>query len=698
MDILDKVYLPTDIKKLNKSELDALCQELRQFMIQSVSKTGGHLASNLGIVELTVAIHRVFDTARDRLVFDVGHQSYVHKILTGRMDRFNTLRQFGGLSGFPRPSESMHDAFIAGHASNSISVALGMARSRTLTRREYSVIALIGDGALTGGLAYEALSDAGESGEPLIIILNDNGMSITPNVGGIAKYLSRQRLKPSYAAFKKRYRRIMEKLPGGRHVYNFTHGIKSAFKEALLHCSMFEEMGLQYAGPIDGHDITKLAEALSWAKSLGEPVLIHVITQKGKGYSYSEATPDVYHGVNPFDYKKGVIPVKSKCFSSVFGEEMVRLAHQDFRVCAVTAAMTGGTGLTDFAAKYPERFYDVGIAEGHGAAMSAGMASQVSIPVFAVYSTFLQRSYDMLLHDVALQNLHVVFAIDRAGLVPGDGETHQGIYDVGYLATVPNMKVLCPASYKELREMLRHAALKMDGPVAVRYPKSGEGRYKDGGVKLSKLVAEGTDLTLVTYGVSVNTALDAADLLRGEGISAEIIKLDFIKPIDYEAVNASLQKTGRLLVLEEAAESGAVGEKVAAHVAASGIRLKGLRLLNLGCRFIPQGSVEELRKMCGIDTLSVRAAARDLVLRGGAPKPSPAEKKRRAVAGGDKPAKNKPADDIFAEAPAEEEKPGKDETPEDAPAEEPAPAENAEQGGAAPEDTAAAPTVEDAAG
>ena len=619
MNILDKISLPADLKKLDKAELLDLCHELRQFMIQSISKTGGHLASNLGVVELTVAIHRVFDTAFDRLVFDVGHQSYVHKLLTGRMDRFGTLRKLGGISGFPKPTESRHDAFIAGHASNSISVGLGMARARTLSRRDYRVISVIGDGALTGGLAYEALSDAGESGEPLIIILNDNGMSITPNVGGMAKYLSKQRIKPSYAAFKKKYRRLMEKLPGGRHIYRFTHGIKSAFKEALLHCSMFEEMGLQYAGPIDGHDLPRLIEALGWAQTLGEPVLIHVITQKGKGYIYSEMTPDVYHGVSPFDYKKGVLPAGTggSCFSTVFGEEMMKLAGQNFRVCAITASMMSGTGLTEYSSKFPDRFFDVGIAEGHAAAMAAGMASQEMIPVFAVYSTFLQRSYDMLLHDVALMNLHVVFAVDRSGLVGADGETHQGIYDIGFLSTVPNMKVLCPASFNELRDMLRHAVLAVDGPVAVRYPKSGEGRYKDGFFKndsytFARCLREGADITFVTYGVNVNTALDAADLLQERGISAEIIKLDYICPIDIDIIIASLRKTGRLLVLEECAEPGCIGERIAAHLAQSTFSLKSLRLLNLGSRFIPQGSIDELRKMCGIDTSGVvRAAIED---------------------------------------------------------------------------------------
>jgi 1-deoxy-D-xylulose-5-phosphate synthase len=612
LELLDKLNLPADIRKLDQKELNLLAGEIRQFMIQNVSKTGGHLASNLGVVELTLAIHRVFDTAKDRLVFDVGHQSYVHKILTGRMDRFHTLRRYGGISGFPKPTESAHDAFIAGHASNSISVALGMARARTLSRRDYDVVALIGDGALTGGLAYEALNDAGESGERLIIILNDNGMSILPNVGGMARYLSRQRLKPSYAAFKRRYRRLMEKIPGGRQIYKFTHGIKSAFKQALLHCSMFEEMGLQYAGPIDGHDLKRLTEALTWAKGVGEPVLIHVITQKGKGYVYSERTSEVYHSVSPFDYKKGVIGSGSSCFSTVFGEELTRLARRDYRICAITAAMASGTSLTDFAAKYPNRFFDVGIAEGHAAAMAAGMAAQGMKPVFAVYSTFLQRSYDMLLHDVALGNHHVVFAVDRAGFVGGDGETHQGIYDVGYLSTVPNMQIYCPASYKELRDMLRHALNQTEGPVAVRYPKCGEGRYTQGGAQQSAVLCEGSDITLVTYGITVNDALDAVDQLREQGISTELVKLGVIRPIDFEAVDSSLAKTGRLLVVEESAEDGSVGVQLAAHAAARQLPLRGLRLLNLGSQFIPQGTVEELRARYGIDAAGIVRAAIDL--------------------------------------------------------------------------------------
>ncbi len=606
MELLDKLALPSDIKNLDDRQLKTLCNELRQFMLHNVSKTGGHLASNLGVVELTVALHRVFDTTKDRLVFDVGHQSYIHKLLTGRISQFGTLRQLGGLSGFPKPDESRHDAFIAGHASNAISVGLGMARARSLGRREYSVISLVGDGALTGGLAYEALNDAGESGEPFVIILNDNGMSITPNVGGIAKYLSRQRLKPSYTAFKKRYRRLMEKLPGGRGLYRFTHNIKSAVKQALLHCSMFEEMGLQYAGPIDGHDLDRLTESLHWAKSLGEPVLLHVITQKGKGYVYSELTPDVYHGVSPFDYKKGVAAcADAPCFSQAFGDTMLRLAQQDCRVCTITAAMTAGTGLSGFAAKYPDRFFDVGIAEGHAVTMAAGMASQDMIPVAAIYSTFLQRAYDMLVHDVALSDLHVVLAVDRAGLVGSDGETHQGIYDVGFLSTVPNMTIYSPASHAELRDMLREAVLKTKGPVAVRYPRGAEGRYNGGGAKAVKTIREGSDVTLVTYGVSINTALEAAERLDTQGVSVEIIKLGRICPMQTDTIIASVKKTGRLLVLEEVVEAGSVGERLAGLMACQRIPAESVRLMNLGSRFVPQGTVDELRALCGIDTDSV---------------------------------------------------------------------------------------------
>jgi len=578
---------------------------MRDYLVKSVSKTGGHLAANLGVVEVTVAIHRVFDTAKDRLVFDVGHQSYAHKLLTGRKGGFASLRQYGGLSGFPRPAESAHDAFIAGHASTSVSVALGMARARTLSRGDYCVVALIGDGALTGGLSYEGLSDAGESGEPMVIILNDNGMSITNNVGGIARYLSRHRMKPSYATLKKWYRRLMERLPGGRAIYRFTHRIKTAFKEEILPCGIFEDLGLQYTGPIDGHNIDRIVEALEWAKRQNMPTVVHVLTQKGKGYEPSELSPEDYHGVRPFDYRFGVSDNSEKTFSSVFGEEMSEIAMGDPRLCAITASMTTGTGLEEFAMRFPERFFDVGIAEGHAVAMAAGMAARGAIPVVAVYSTFLQRSYDMLIHDIAISGLHVVFAVDRAGLVPGDGETHQGVFDVAYLSSIPGMTIYCPANYAEFSGMLRYAVNNVSGPVAVRFPRGGEGEYKEGGWENVKTVREGTDYTIVTYGISINTAVESAEILAEEGISAEIIKLGRINPIDITEIANSAAKTGRLLVLEECSARGSAGESIAASLAGLQVGLKSVRLLNTGDRFAPCGAIEELRRLCGIDAESV---------------------------------------------------------------------------------------------
>ena len=641
MGILDNIDSPSDVKSLPLEDLDALCAELRSFLIKNVSKTGGHLASNLGVVELTVAVHRVFDTAKDRLIFDVGHQGYVHKLLTGRKSGFETLRQMDGLAGFPRPSESVHDAFIAGHASTSISIALGMARARTLSRGEYAIIAVIGDGALTGGLAYEGLSNAGGLGERMIIILNDNGMSITNNVGGIARYLSRQRMRPSYATFKKRYRRLMEILPGGRAIYRFTHKIKTTIKEALLDCSMFEDMGLQYLGPIDGHNVGRIVKALEWAKRQNEPTVIHVQTTKGKGYEYSEQAPEKYHGVRPFDYKTGVVSREERTFSAVFGDELVRLAAHDPRICAITASMTSGTGLSSFAAQFPDRFIDVGIAEGHAAAMAAGLASRGAVPVFAVYSTFLQRSYDMLIHDIAISKQHVVLAVDRAGLVSGDGETHQGLFDVAYLSSVPGMTVLCPASFSELGDMLSFAVNTVRGPVAVRYPRGGEGVYKDGGTDAAKCVRDGKDFTIVTYGESINTALEAAEILAIDGIHVEIIKLGCISPIDYDAIADSVEKTGRLLILEECAGRGCAVESIVGALAQGGGSRnrpdtpaphvsfspnptgtvgstrkynsipRTVILLNTGDKFVPCGEIEELREYCGIDAMSVSSAIRE---------------------------------------------------------------------------------------
>ena len=595
--------MPEQLGGLSDSEAAELCRRLRVRLIDTVSRTGGHLASSLGAVELIVAIHRVFDTGRDRLVFDVGHQCYAHKILTGRNAAMETLRTFGGIAGFPKPVESPSDAFIAGHASNSVSVALGMARARTLQNENYQVLALIGDGALTGGLAYEGLSDAGDSGEPLIVILNDNGMSITRSVGGVAEHLARQRLKPQYLHFKKGYRKVMSVLPLGGHIYNVTHKVKTAIKETLLPCSLFEDMGFTYLGPVDGHDVKRLTQLLSYARELKGPVLLHVRTVKGKGYTPAERNPDLFHGVGRFCVETGepVHPTAPN-FSAVFGQALCELAEKDPKICAITAAMQGGTGLNGFAQRFPERFFDVGIAEGHAAAMAAGMAKQGMTPVFAVYSTFLQRSYDMLLHDVALQGLHVVLAVDRAGLVGEDGETHHGLFDPAFLDTIPGMTVLCPASFAELRDMLEYAVYEVKGPVAIRYPRGGEGAYQDGAPRRpAVLLREGTDLTLAGCGTLVNELLDCADRLAADGIRAEVVKLNTITPLPLELVARSVKKTGRLLVAEEGAEMGGIGQRIAAGLLAAGIPVQGLALANTGRGFVTHGTIPQLRRLCGLD-------------------------------------------------------------------------------------------------
>ena len=611
--ILERITSPEDVKKLKRAELALLCDELRRFLVESVARTGGHLASNLGAVELTVAIHRVYDTARDRLVFDVGHQCYVHKALTGRRELFSTLRQFEGLAGFPKPGESIHDAFVAGHASNSVSVALGMARARTLSGADYSVVALIGDGAMTGGLAYEGLNDAGASGEPLVVILNDNGMSIDPNVGGVAVHLGRLRLRPGYYRFKKWYHAVMDRLPGGRALYRFNHRIKTNLKKALYPCSMFEDMGFTYLGPVNGHNVEQLSTVLAWARELDCPVLVHVLTQKGKGYLPAEEQPERCHGMPPFDPASGIPAQQAPDFSYIFGHELVELAGEDKRICAITAAMGPGTGLQEFAAAWPKRFFDVGIAEGHAVSMAAGMAKQGMIPVFAVYSSFLQRSYDMLIHDVALQGLHVVLAVDRAGLVGADGATHHGCQDVGFLTQIPGFTVLCPASFQELRTMLR-AALAMDGPVAVRYPRGGEVRpFPDWDGSPSAVLRRGTDVTLVSYGVLIDEVLTAADLLSERGVSAEIIKVHTIAPLDAETVLDSLRRTGRLLVLEDCFENGSVGQRLAAAAAQAGIAPKAVILKNLGSRFVGQGTVAQLRRQAGLDAQAVAEAVLEAI-------------------------------------------------------------------------------------
>ena len=599
---LEKTKRSPILGAVSDQEAAELCRTLREELIRDVSQTGGHLASNLGAVELTVALHRVLDTRRDRLVFDVGHQCYLHKMLTGRREQMSTLRQFGGIAGYPKPSESGHDAFVAGHASNSVAVALGMAQARDVLGGDYQVAALIGDGALTGGLAYEGLSNGGQYRGQLLVILNDNGMSIAQNVGAVAQHLASQRLKPQYLSFKQGYRKVMGSFWLGRKLYRVTHSVKKALKQSILPCSMFENMGFTYLGPVDGHDVAYLTKILRYAVSLKEPVLLHVRTVKGKGFAPAERNPDAFHGVSPFHPETGE-PKKAsgENFSSVFGRTMVRLARNDPRICALTAAMVGGTGLESFAQAYPGRFYDVGIAEGCAVSMAAGMAKQGAVPVFAVYSTFLQRSYDMLLHDMAIDHLHVVLAVDRAGLVGEDGETHHGVFDVAYLDSVPGITVYAPASFAELDRMLEEAVCRVSGPVAVRYPRGGQGEFRgDSGPEPVVVLRTGTDITLAGYGTEINELLGAADRLAQEGIQAEVVKWNVITPLDISAVLESVRRTGHLLVAEECVEQGSVGVRTLAALEAAGIQAR-TALVNCGRDYVTHGAVNLLKKSLGLD-------------------------------------------------------------------------------------------------
>lgn len=609
--ILEQIQSPADVKTLTGSDIDILCGELRQFLIHNVSQTGGHLASNLGVVELTVAIHRVFDTAKDRLVLDVGHQCYVHKALTGRQNMFPTLRKLDGLSGFPKPRESEHDAFIAGHASNSVSVALGMAHARTLCQEDYNVLAVIGDGALSGGLAYEGLNNAGASGEPMIVILNDNGMSINPNVGAMSHHLAKIRSKPGYYHFKKWYRGLFGENAAQNALYRFNHRLKSSLKKVLWpRSTLFEDMGFTYLGPVDGHNVDQLCHVLRWAKELRTPVVVHVNTVKGKGYPYAEQNPGKFHGVAPFvpetgELKKGPTPN----FSKRFGQILTACADADPRICGITAAMEDGTGLKAFAAAHPNRFFDVSIAEGHAVAMAAGMAKQGLIPVFAVYSSFLQRGYDMLIHDISLQQLHVVLAVDRAGLVGQDGETHHGCFDSQFLSGIPGMTVLCPSNFSEQERMLRRALFDCTGPVAVRYPRGNEGTFtEDTGDAPVVCLRDGKDVTLVAYGILVNEVKQAAEQLQQKGISARVMKFNQISPLNSEMLVPHFSCGETLVFVEDCFGAGCVGQRLTSILTESGLAPKNIILQNMGKTYLSEGTIPELMHRCGLDADGIVSA------------------------------------------------------------------------------------------
>jgi 1-deoxy-D-xylulose-5-phosphate synthase len=602
--ILDRVEL-SDLQQLSYVSLEELCASLREFIIDHVSETGGHLSSNLGIVELAVALEREFHSQKDRIIYDVGHQCYVHKILTGRRKGFRYLRQLGGISGFLRPQESETDPCISGHASNSVSVALGMAHARTIRGQKYHVVAVIGDGALTGGMAYEALNSAGDSGEPLIVVLNDNNMSIDQNVGALSRHLARLRISPRYMRLKTRVKKVFSAIPGGKNIVRTISCINSAVKSVLLPSSLFEEMGFAYLGPVDGHDIKAVCELLQLAKRMKKPVLVHVMTRKGKGCAYAEAHPDAYHGVSRFDPVTGAAYGKSEdSFSSVFGEILCEMAAQDGRICAVTAAMPSSTGLSRFAQQFPKRFFDVGIAEEHAVAMAAGMAKQGLKPVCAIYSTFLQRSYDQLIHDVAIDgSINAVFAIDRAGIVGPDGATHNGVFDIAYLRSIPGMKILCPSNFAELKSMLTRAFYHEPGAVAIRYPRGGQGDFQEDTTgQWAVCVRKSTGrpkVTIISYGIMINEALLAADLLAGQGVNTQVWKVNEISETHRQLSYEMIGSFGKCVyVLEDVVHNGCFGQAVAEALQDFDIKVY---FLNTGNRFLPHGSVAEIYRYCGID-------------------------------------------------------------------------------------------------
>ena len=614
MNILENIRGHEDLLRLSDEERVLLCQQIRAFLIDHVSKTGGHLASNLGMVELSVALETVYDTNKDRLVFDVGHQSYVHKMLPGRQADFDRLRQFGGMAGFPKPGESNSDAFVAGHASSSVSIALGMARARTLQNKDYDVVCVIGDGAATGGMAYEGLNDAAESKEPMVIILNDNEMSIDRNVGGMAKHLSRLRTKESYLGMKQRYRSFMSKSKVGSYLYRTTRSIKDWFKRMILPTTLFENMGLTYIGPVDGNDLSNLIGLLRLAKEMNKPVLLHVFTKKGKGYTFAEENPSKFHGIGKFDPVTGETVGKGgNTFSDCFGKTMIELAAQNNRVCAITAAMPGGTGLLDFKKTYPKRTFDVGIAEEHAVSMAGGLAKQGMVPVVALYSTFLQRSYDMILQDIAMLHLHVVLAVDRAGLVGEDGETHHGIYDVGFLRHAPGMMILCPASLLEQKAMLEWAIKEYDGPIAVRYPRGGNRGYDENkwqvrsDVKQSGALAchrLGDDVTLITYGTMLDNTMKAAQLLAEQGIEATVLRLMTVAPLPVYSILTMMSNNEHVVIVEEAAGGCGIREELAwqlQHLKPE-IRVDGI---DLGHQFVTHGDLNSLYRHYGLDAASI---------------------------------------------------------------------------------------------
>ncbi|WP_186430015.1 1-deoxy-D-xylulose-5-phosphate synthase [Clostridium sp. BSD9I1] len=608
INILNEYKEPNDIKNMTIEELNSLANEIRGFLIENVSRTGGHLASNLGVVELTLSLYNIFNFKTDKIVWDVGHQCYVHKILSGRMSEFKTLRKYGGLSGFPKVSESEYDHFQTGHSSTSISAALGMARARDLKGEKNEVLAVIGDGALTGGMAFEALNDVGYSKTKMIIILNDNQMSIGKNVGGMSAYLSKIRMEPGYAKLKQDIDGILKKIPSiGDSMARTLERVKNGIKQMVVPGMLFENMGIKYLGPIDGHNIKEVSEILEKAKSINGPVIIHIVTKKGKGYKFAEMNPGKFHGIGPFNLQSGEVAVTGGIsYSKAFGNAMVKLAEEDDRIVAITAAMKDGTGLQQFEHKYKGRFFDVGIAEQHAVTMAAGMASQGLKPVFAVYSTFLQRAYDQVVHDICIQKLPVILAIDRAGIVGADGETHQGVFDLSYLSHIPNMTIMAPKCVEEMEPMFKWA-LNQNSPIAIRYPRGGDvldlnlnpvTEFKYG--KWETIYDEG-DISIIAVGKMVQNALIAREKLLRMGIKIGVVNAIFVKPIDIELLS-KFSKTKKIIItVEDNIVTGGFGSLVSEYIQSTNSTAK---VINLGFKdeFIPHGNVDVFYKASGIDS------------------------------------------------------------------------------------------------
>ena len=606
--LLERINEPHALKSCTLDELSQLARELRRYIIDTVSKTGGHLAPSLGTVELTLALHRAFDCPEDKIVWDVGHQAYAHKILTGRREAFAGLRQKGGITGFPKREESVYDAFGTGHSSTSISAALGMAAARDIAGEQYRIAAVIGDGALTGGEAFEGLNNAGTLGKDIIVILNDNGMSIAPNVGAMSEYLSRFRVAPGYHRAKQDIKNFLKSIPHiGERVYRTAEHIKDGVRSALVPGGLFTDMGFHYIGPLDGHNIALLLDVFEQAKQLKGPLLIHVETCKGKGYAPAEKAPDKFHGIGKFDVADGTALKKAGAkptYTSVFSKALMEAAEEDADVVAITAAMPDGTGLRAFSEKYPTRFFDVGIAEQHATTFAAGLAAAGRKPVLALYSTFAQRAYDQILHDVCLQNLHVVFALDRAGFVGEDGATHHGVFDYSYLRHLPNMKVLAPKDENELGRMLK-TALSLEGPVALRYPR-GEGigaALEEPFTSLESLAAEVLEeegeIAILAVGSMVDAAQKTAKLLQEEGLSAAVVNMRTVKPLDEELLHRMAHEKKMLVTMEENALAGGFGSAVLEALADAGLLVPVVRF-GIGDVFIEQGKPQELLEMAGL--------------------------------------------------------------------------------------------------